>query len=126
MIKRASTAMAAGLALLCLWATATADGAVVFTEKEIAVITEYYAGRAAAPPARGRKQKELPPGIARNLARGKPLPPGIAKQVLPDDLLARLPPPHDGHERVIIDGKVVLVEAATQVVRDVITGVILP
>jgi Ni/Co efflux regulator RcnB len=125
MIKRIS-AMAAVLVMLGLSANAAADEAVVFTGKEIAIITEYYGGRSEPPPARGRKHKELPPGIARNLARGKPLPPGIAKQVLPDDLLARLPPPRDGHERVIIDGKVVLVEAATQVVRDVITGVILP
>ena len=30
--------------------------------------------------------KSLPPGIRKNLARGKPLPPGIAKQVAPNSL----------------------------------------
>ena len=31
--------------------------------------------------------KPLPPGISKNLARGKPLPPGIASRNLPDSLL---------------------------------------
>ena len=29
----------------------------------------------------------LPPGIAKNVARGKPLPPGIAKRAVPADLI---------------------------------------
>ena len=69
--------------------------------------------------------KPLPPGIAKNLARGKPLPPGIAKQALPNDLLVRLPPVADGYERVIISGKILLVEIATQVVHDILVDVIL-
>ena len=32
----------------------------------------------------------LPPGVAKNLARGKPLPPGIAKRGLPNALTSRL------------------------------------
>jgi hypothetical protein len=32
----------------------------------------------------------LPPGIAKNLGRGKPLPPGIAKRDLPNDLVQKL------------------------------------
>ena len=32
----------------------------------------------------------LPPGIAKNVARGKPLPPGIAKKALPADLVRTL------------------------------------
>lgn len=34
----------------------------------------------------------LPPGIAKNVARGKPLPPGIAKKALPPDLILGLGP----------------------------------
>ena len=38
----------------------------------------------------------LPPGIAKNLARGKALPPGIAKKAFPNDLVrglgSRVPP----------------------------------
>lgn len=35
--------------------------------------------------------KPLPPGIRKNLARGKPLPPGIAKTRLPGGYVGRLP-----------------------------------
>jgi hypothetical protein len=37
------------------------------------------------------KAKDLPPGIAKNLVRGKLLPPGIAKHRLPAALVAQLP-----------------------------------
>src|SRR3546814_12845124 len=39
----------------------------------------------------------LPPGIRKNLARGKPLPPGIATKMVPGSLLGRLPR-HPGYE----------------------------
>ncbi|HEX2138446.1 MAG TPA: anti-virulence regulator CigR family protein [Woeseiaceae bacterium] len=74
---------------------------------------------------RGKGRKALPPGIAKNLRRGKPLPPGIAKQALPADLVSRLPPVREGYERVIVDGKVLLVEVATQIIHDVLVDVIL-
>jgi len=67
-----------------------------------------------------KKNKGLPPGIAKNLARGKPLPPGIAKQQLPHDLILQLPPVHTGYERVVVDGRVLLVDIATQVINDVL------
>ncbi|MBL1188575.1 hypothetical protein CIV90_26360, partial [Escherichia coli] len=35
--------------------------------------------------------RSLPPGIAKNLARGKPLPPGIAKKMVPSSMLHDLP-----------------------------------
>ena len=69
--------------------------------------------------------KALPPGIRKNLARGKPLPPGIAKQVLPTGLIDRLPPPPHGYERVSLAGKILLVEIATQVIHDVLEDIIL-
>jgi Ni/Co efflux regulator RcnB len=63
--------------------------------------------------------------IAKNLARGKPLPPGIAKQQLPDGLVHALPAPPRGYERIIVDGKVLLVEIATQVIHDILTDIVL-
>jgi hypothetical protein len=62
----------------------------------------------------------LPPGIEKNLARGKPLPPGIAKQHLPSDLLVQLPVAPRGLEYVVVAGKLLLVEVATQMVREVL------
>ena len=67
----------------------------------------------------------MPPGIAKNLARGKPLPPGIAKRGLPSELIVQLPPVPDGYERVIVAGKILLVEIATQVVHDILVDVLL-
>lgn len=96
---------------------------VVFSEEEIRLIRAYYANSRDNQRGRG-KARGLPPGIAKNLQRGKTLPPGIAKQALPNDLVASLPPVPDGHERIVVAGKVLLIEIATQVVRDVLTDVL--
>jgi len=66
----------------------------------------------------------LPPGIAKNLQRGKPLPPGIAKRYPPYDVLQRLPPLEDGYEYIVVAGKVLLIEIATQMVRDILVDVL--
>jgi len=97
---------------------------VRFSNGELSIIRAYYEQH----PTTERKKKNhrsLPPGIARNLNRGKSLPPGIAKQALPGALVKQLPPVRDGYERVVIDGKVLLVEVATQVIHDVLADVIL-
>jgi hypothetical protein len=67
---------------------------------------------------KGKGRKELPPGIAMKLERGGELPPGIAKRGLPQDLTDRLPPVPTGLERAVIDDKVVLIEVATGLIRD--------
>jgi len=67
----------------------------------------------------------LPPGIAKNLERGKPLPPGIARNYLPDGLEGELPA-RDGQSRVVIDDDVVLVDEATNVVIDILQDVLSP
>jgi len=95
---------------------------VVFTEDEIRVIRDYYKDREVRSPGKG-KNKGLPPGIAKNLKRGKPLPPGIAKRALPGDLERRLPRLPEGYERILVDGRVLLIEVATRVVRDILTDV---
>jgi Ni/Co efflux regulator RcnB len=105
---------------------------VVFSEGEIKIISGYYK-RDDALSHHGKHQKGnqktgskgLPPGIAKNLQRGKALPPGIAKQQLPNGLVAALPPAPKGCERVIVDGRVVLIEIATQVIRDVLTDIVI-
>lgn len=66
----------------------------------------------------GNGHADLPPGIARNLQRGKPLPPGIAAQKLPVSLREKLPPPPTGCERIVLDGRVLLIDIATRVIRD--------
>ncbi|MEN4240738.1 anti-virulence regulator CigR family protein [Serratia marcescens] len=64
----------------------------------------------------------LPPGIAKNLARGKPLPPGIAKKVVPYSMLRDLPQ-YPGYEWRIAGDDLVLVALSTAIVASVINGV---
>ena len=119
--------------LVALSATLAAAGefgvSVVFTDNEISVIRAYYRDNTANNSNKGDRKgkggKSLPPGIAKNLQRGKPLPPGIAKQVLPTSLIDLLPPPPHGYKRIAIDGKVLLIEIATQVIHDVLEDLLL-
>ena len=64
----------------------------------------------------------LPPGIRKNLGRGKPLPPGIAKKAVPGPLLARLPK-YPGYEWQVCGSDLVLVAIATAIIADVLVGV---
>ena len=64
----------------------------------------------------------LPPGIRKNLARGKPLPPGIAKKAVPGPMLARLPS-YSGYEWRVYGTDLVLVAAATGVIANVLSDV---
>jgi len=99
---------------------------IVFTNSEVTAIRAWYRDHPESYHISGGKKGRygLPPGIAKKLARGKPLPPGIAKQVLPGGLVHELPPVRPGYERVIVDGRVLLVEVATQIVHDILTDVI--
>lgn len=64
----------------------------------------------------------LPPGIAKNLARGKPLPPGIAKRF--DSRLASRLPYYEGYEWKQVGTDVVLVAVATGIVYEILRNVL--
>jgi len=100
---------------------------VRFSDDEIRIIEAWYSEHeGGARHGNGnRHSKGMPPGIAKNLARGKALPPGIAKQYLPEGLVHALPAPPRGDERIVVDGKVLLVEIATQVIHDILSDAIL-
>jgi len=68
------------------------------------------------------RAESLPPGIQRNLERGKPLPPGIAKRF--DGQLAAQLPNYPGYEWERVGADVVLIEAATRIVVDVLVDVL--
>ena len=80
-------------------------------------IREFYSSRPVS------NVESLPPGIRRNLARGKPLPPGIAKRSAPPELASRVRL-RDGYELVEVGVDVFLVEVATNMVHDVLMDVI--
>jgi Ni/Co efflux regulator RcnB len=61
----------------------------------------------------------LPPGIRKNLQRGKPLPPGIDRHWL-DGRLERQLPRYYGHEWVRVGNDLVLISVSTRVINDVL------
>ena len=64
----------------------------------------------------------LPPGIRKNLMRGKPLPPGIAKKVRSGAFLERLPR-YSGYEWQTAGTDLILVSIATGVIADILYDV---
>jgi hypothetical protein len=66
--------------------------------------------------------RALPPGIAKNLARGKPLPPGIAKN-FDTRLLGQLPR-YDGYEWQQVGRDMILVTIATGIIYEVLRNVL--
>lgn len=122
------------LAFTAVPSVARADGAPVLSQHERQIILSYYRDlnalhtggpRYRDPHAHRKHSKGLPPGILKNLRRGKPVPPGIAMHRLPAGLAARLPPPPRGYERIVLDGRVLLVDIATRVIHDVLVDAII-
>ena len=66
--------------------------------------------------------QDLPPGIRKNLQRGKPLPPGIAKRFNSD--FENQLPYNPGHEWRQVGTDAVLIDATTSVVQEVMRGVL--
>jgi len=66
--------------------------------------------------------KPIPPGIRKNLARGKAMPPGIAMTRMPETLLSKLPR-HDGYEWQWRGSDLVLVAIGTLIVVEILEGI---
>lgn len=64
----------------------------------------------------------LPPGVRKNLARGKPLPPGIAMRSVPGPMLAQLPS-YPGYEWNIVGTDLVLTAITTAIIAEVLYDV---
>jgi hypothetical protein len=106
---------------------------VTFGNAEKEQIREYV--RNCETPRKGKKNKGLPPGLAKKVARGGELPPGWQKKCvrgeilsepvfkvshpLPHELIVKLPPPPTGTIMVAIDGKIVRLAKATREILDV-------
>ena len=77
-------------------------------------------GALADPPAKG-----LPPGLEKNLERGKPLPPGWEKKLTVGDILdhdiyarGRVLHRHDGYVTLGVEGKTIrLIENSLEIVE---------
>ncbi|PAU74609.1 anti-virulence regulator CigR family protein [Halomonas salipaludis] len=68
------------------------------------------------------RDADLPPGIRKNLERGKPLPPGIAKRF--DDRLHGQLPRYEGYEWRQAGQDAILVDIANEVVYEILRGVV--
>ncbi len=85
----------------------------------------YYAGISKKDAKRYAKQykaygyKPLPPGIRKNLARGKGIPPGIAMTRLPSGYINHLPR-YEGYEWRGYGTDLVLVQVVSNIIADVI------
>lgn len=90
-------------------------GDVIISAAERALIGEYYRSHAV-------EVESLPPGIRKKVARGKPLPPGIAKR-FPDGLRGQLPH-RPGYDYRTVGADVLLVEAATGIIVDVVKDIL--
>ena len=95
-------------------ASSTPSVVVVFRDSDRTTYRDYFRTHRITATA-------LPPGIAKNVARGKPLPPGIAKRAVPAGLIA-LGPKVGPDITFTIAGDVV-VAMKSGVVVDILRGV---
>ena len=89
---------------------------LVFSDQERHLIHDYY--RRNLPPGLA-KRSQLPPGLAKRST----LPPGLSGERLPRELESRLSSLPDGYVRLRIGTDVVLMNARTQVVFDIVKDI---
>ena len=69
------------------------------------------------------KRDRLPPGLQKQIQRNGSLPPGLAKRGLPGDLRGQLPR-RRGQDYRVVGNDIVLIETATNVILDIMKGVL--
>ena len=89
---------------------------LLLSDQEVRIIRDWYGAHSVQPAS-------LPPGIAKNLRRGKPLPPGIAKKLAPQPLVSRLDIPY-GYQLVEVGTDVLLIEAGTRIIAEILKDAI--
>ena len=94
-------------------------GGPVFSPADRTAIHAYVR---EAPGFLGVEARGLPPGLAKNVQRGKPLPPGWQKKIagFPPALEQRLPLLPVGYRRVVVDRWAFVIAEATNTVVDVL------
>ncbi|HKK05750.1 MAG TPA: hypothetical protein VKA50_07875 [Gammaproteobacteria bacterium] len=79
-------------------------------------------GRNGLPPGLAKRER-LPPGLERQVERRGKLPPGLQTHPLPRDLERRLPALPENYVRVRVGTDIVLMNARTRVVIDMVKDV---
>jgi hypothetical protein len=96
------------------------DVRVVFSERDRAIIHDYYRAYYRNLPPGLAKQGKVPPGHTFRMRRHQGLPPGVAWEPLPADVERRLSVLPDGYARIVIGADVAILHTRTRVVLDVI------
>lgn len=96
------------------------DVSIVLGDAERRIVRDHYASN--CPPGLAKKNNGcLPPGQAKKrYAVGKPIPDGVNLEVLPNEVIVRLPGLPPGYGYRVVDGDLVVVAVATLVVLDAI------
>jgi hypothetical protein len=89
---------------------------LAFSDQERHLIHDYY--RRNLPPGLAKRSR-LPPGLAKRST----LPPGLSGDRLPKDLESRLSRLPDGYVRLRVGADVVLMNARTRVVFDIVKDI---
>lgn len=93
-----------------------------FRDAEIRILQDFYRpGSGNLPPGIARKG-EFPPGLMKQIARGKGLPPGLANKLepLPPPLARQFPVPPPGYRRMICGTFALMLDDSTNLVVDVV------
>jgi hypothetical protein len=94
------------------------QGPVEFSQRERHIISDCFVDNRSGLPPGLAKRDRLPPGLERQLRRNGTLPPGLQKRVqpLPDVCTARLPRLPQGWARVVLSGRVILLDPTQRIV----------
>lgn len=96
------------------------DVRVVFSDRDRAIIRDWYEVRRRSLPPGLAKQGKLPPGHAKRWGPRDILPPGLAYRYLPTELERRLSRLPEGYVRVIVDTDIYIMNTRTRVIFDVL------
>ena len=102
-----------------------------FLPEERRIIEEYYhkggkRKQKGLPPGLAKRGGNLPPGLQRQLDKNGRLPPGLQKRLepLPVDLDRRLPRLPEHWERVVLERDIILIDRRAERILDIIENVI--
>lgn len=101
------------------------DVRVVFTDRDRAIIRDWYEDRRRSLPPGLAKKGKLPPGHAKRWGPRESLPPGLTYRHLPPELERRLSRLPEGYARVIIETDIYIVNTRSRVIFDLFQDIVI-
>ncbi|HEY0663111.1 MAG TPA: hypothetical protein VGD18_00715 [Thiobacillaceae bacterium] len=99
------------------------DVRVVFTDRDRAIIRDYYRDVYRSLPPGLAKKGKVPPGHAYKMRRRASIPPDVAWEYLPPEVERRLSRLPDGYARLVIGTDVGIMNTRTRVVVDLLEDI---